>query len=169
MRQVSPERAAERPEREAVVERAKAAAGYRCELWWLGGCFGDLVGHELTHRSVNPGSHLVDGLVIAVCVGHNGWEDVQTNQVAEAAGARCSVWWVDRYGVPAIAAECRRIRRARARNDDPGPARWHLDDWDPAQDAVLQLPPARRIVQANATGVVPGAPGTWATDEPDPF
>lgn len=167
-------RLAEAEQRRAVVARALIRAGYRCELHWLGGCFGDLVGHELAHRSVYPGSHLIDDLVVAVCVGHNGWEDVQTNEVAQAAGVRVSAWMVDRYGTATVAAECRRIRRCRARGDDPGQLLWDRDDT--ASDAavvVLDTPlpdvPSGRTVAVGATGVVSGAlpAGTW--DAPDPF
>lgn len=122
-----------------MTAAAIAADGDRCALWWLADpalaaragiapteCFGDLVAHEVAHRSVKPGSHLDRDLTIALCVGHNGWEDVQTNTVAELAGARVSSWWVDRHGAEAVAGELRRIRRARERGLDPGPPFWQV-------------------------------------------
>jgi hypothetical protein len=114
--QVSEKREAERDERKAVVDRAIKAEGGRCALWWMTDppCFGDLVGHEAVHRSVRPGSHLEDGIVIAACVGHNGWEDVQTDEVAENAGIRAPSWAIERYGIERVAAELRRIRRERS-------------------------------------------------------
>lgn len=162
LRQQSAKRISERPDRQAVVGRAISAEGGRCALWWLADidpnapCRGELVGHEIAHRSVYPGSHLIDGLVVALCVGHNGWEDVQTNEVAEAAGVRCPASAVDRFGVPAIDAECRRVRRARSQGRDPGPLLWHRDDDpDPPDDAGM----------AEALAAIDEAAAT----PPDPF
>ena len=141
IRQQSDRRRSERDERAEIVRRAVAAEGGQCGLWWLADpvlaaraglepepCFGDLVGHEIAHRSVKPGSHLEEELVVALCVGHNRWEDVQTNTDAQDAGVRASAWCVDQYGAVTVAAECRRIRWARSRGQDPGPPFWRGDD-----------------------------------------
>lgn len=175
--QQSDTRIGERQRRREVVDAAIERAGGRCELWWLGGCdaWGQhLVGHEVAHRSVMPGSHLVDDLVVALCPAHNGWEDVQTNTVAVAHGVRAPAWAVDRYGAAAVGAECRRIRQARARGVDPGPAGWTLDDWTPPPPTPpWSLTVAGRVstVRRGSPGVVPGALCTPADahDMPDPF
>lgn len=171
VRPVSDARLAEAEERRAVVERAKLRAGYRCELEHLGGCFGDLVGHELAHRSVYKGSHLIDDLVVALCVGHNGWEDVQTNTVAQEAGVRVSAWAVIKFGTAAIGEECRRIRRARRLGDDPGVPLWDRDDPPPPPpgDPSLLLVPADTTVQVSATGLVSAASSADLFEQPDPF
>lgn len=85
----SSRRRGERQARAGVRERAPARAGWRCEAigvdaylrsvagctprGWPAECSGGLEVHEVTRRSVRPGSHLDDDQTMVLCSAHHRW------------------------------------------------------------------------------------------------
>lgn len=108
IRKVSKKRAAERPQRLAIVEEVMSKVAVCC-LAPLGDCWGPSDPHEIVRRSASPGSHLKKELVVRICRKHHQIDD-DDPELAQTLGIRIPGWAYRMYGNEAV-AEAQRLRQ----------------------------------------------------------